>query len=123
MDRRRRNVWLTETILVAVMIVFPPWLYYDGYTSNQRSAGYHLLFCAPGLKSYEEMFAFEGDDMPTQFVVVKLNVIRLITQILSVFFLFGGLDLKLQHDRAWPLITALGICGVLLLVLLTFIKF
>ena len=108
---------------MAIMIVFPPWLYYDGNTSNQRSAGYHLLFCPPGLKSYEEMFGFAADDMPTQFVRVKLNVFRLITQVLSVFFLFGGVDLKLQYDRAWVLVTALGICGVLLLVLLTFMKF
>jgi hypothetical protein len=108
---------------MAIIIVFPPWLYYDGNTSNQRSAGYHFLFCAPGLKSYEEMFGFSAHDTPTQVVAVKPNIIRLIVQILSVFFLFGGIDLKLQYDRAWVLVTALGICGVLLLVLLTFMKF
>ena len=54
------------------MALFPPWLYYDGSTSNQRSAGYHFLLNRPVAGTYQEMFGFD-DDMTTEFVRVRLN--------------------------------------------------
>jgi len=40
----RKSIWPASVIVFALMILFPPWLYNDGYTSNQASAGYHFLF-------------------------------------------------------------------------------
>ncbi|MEK6286431.1 MAG: hypothetical protein AABO57_11870 [Acidobacteriota bacterium] len=115
---------MTGLILSALMVLFPPWLYYDGNTSNQRSAGYHFLFSPPHIKTYDEMFGFD-DDMPTQYVRVRLNVIRLITQLLTLAFLVMGLDLKLQRDSPGlsGCLLAQGTCGILLLILLMSSKF
>ena len=125
MDRRRRNVWLTGAILSALMVLFPPWPYFDGNTSNQRSAGYHFFHSPPPVKSYEEMFGFPADDMPIQFVSVRLNVIRLIAQFLSLSFLVMGFDLKLQGESPGlsDCLLTQGVCGVLLLILLMSSKF
>jgi hypothetical protein len=121
----RRNVWLTGIVIVMLMVVFPPWFYFDANTSNQRSAGYHFLLSPPPLKNYEEMFGFVYDDMPPQFVSVHLNRLRLITQLLTVAFLTIGLGLRLRGNSSLSsgCLMALGICGVLLLILLMSTKF
>ncbi len=125
MGLKRRNLLLAGIIILVLMVVFPPWLYFDGNTSNQRSAGYHFFHSPPQVKSYEEMFGFPADDMPTQFVSVRLNVIRLMAQLLSLAFLVMGLDLKLRGESpglSGCLLTQ-GVCGVLLLILLMSSKF
>jgi len=122
---KRRNLLLTGTIILVLMVVFPPWLYFDGNTSNQRSAGYHFFHSPPPVKSYEEMFGFPADDMPAPFVRVRLNVIRLMAQVLSLAFLVMGLDLKLggyNPGLSGCLLTQ-GVCGILLLILLMSSKF
>jgi len=122
---KRRNLLLTATMILVLMVVFPPWLYFDGNTSNQRSAGYHLFHSPPPVKSYEEMFGFPADDMATQFVRVRLNVIRFIVQLLSLVFLVMGLDLKLggYNPGLSGCLLIQGVCGVLLLILLMSTKF
>lgn len=100
------------------MALFPPWLYYDGSTSNQRSAGYHFLLNRPVAGTYEEMFGFD-DDMTTEFVRVRLNGIRLTLQILTLWFLAAGGSL-LSGGRRWSggcLLTQ-GLLGILLLIAL-----
>lgn len=121
----RRNLWLTAISIAALMVAFPPWLYFDGNTSNQRSAGYHFLLSRPPVKSYQEMFGSVSDDMSTEFVRVRLNVIRLITQFLTILFLVMGIDLKLTENSSAMSGCLLihGICGILLLVLLMSSKF
>lgn len=79
----RKSIWPASVIVFALMIFFPPWLYKDGYTSNQASAGYHFLFAPPGVKTYEEMFGF-STDLPTRFVRVRFNYVRLVVQILTL---------------------------------------
>ena len=125
MNHRRRNLWLISVFILMLMVVFPPWLYFDGFTSNQRSAGYHLFLSPPPIKSYGEMFGFVADDMPTQFVRVRLNIIRLTTQLLTLAFLFMGLDLKLHGEGSWlsGCLLAQGVCGILLMVLLMSSRF
>jgi hypothetical protein len=121
----RRNVWLTATVILVLTVLFPPWLYFDGNTSNQASAGYHFFRSPPPVKSYEEMFGFAGDDMPLRAVSVRLNIIRLITQVLTLAFLVMGLDVKLHGDGSWlsGCLLTQAVCGILLLVLLMLSKF
>ena len=126
MDRRRRNVWLTGIIIGVLMVVFPPWLYVDDVNPNQKSAGYHFLFGRPSVKSYEEMFGFVPDDkMPTKYVRVRLNGIRLTSQILTVVFFAFWRGIKLRGDSqasSAPFL-ALGICCVVVFILLVWIEF
>jgi hypothetical protein len=125
-DRRRRKIWLTGIIIAVLMVLFPPWLYFDTNTSNQRSAGYHFLFSRPPVKTYEEMFGFvPSDRMPTQYARVSLNGIRLIIQLLTVVFLTAGIGLRLRGNSSWSsgCFMALGICGIVLLILLMWLKF
>jgi hypothetical protein len=120
-DHRRRNVWLTGLIVTTLMVLFPPWLYLDTYTSNQRSAGYHFLFSRPPVKTYEEMFGFvPSDRMPTQYARVSLNGVRLLTQLLTILFLTAGIGLRLRGNSSWSsgCFMALGISSVVLLILL-----
>ena len=123
MNHLRRKVWLPVLLVSTLMVLFPPWLYFDGNTSNQRSAGYHFFFSPPAVKSYDEMFGFPFGDMQTQFVRVRLNGLRLIAQVLTLAFFAAGLVLKLQGDWSYPLFLAVGICGIALLILLMLSKF
>ena len=119
----RRKIFLTGFVVSTLMILFPPWLYFDGNTSNQRSAGYHFILDSPRVKTYEQMFGFAADNMPTQFVRVRLNYIRLITQFLTVSFVSMGLDLKLESSWSSGCFMALGVLGILALILLMSSKF
>jgi hypothetical protein len=104
------------------MVLFPPWLYIDEYTSNQKSASYHFFFRPPPVKTYEEMFGFDTE-LPTQYVRVQLNVLRLITQILTLAFFAVGFVLKYQGDWSSGIYLAIGILGMVVLILLMWLKF
>ena len=118
----RRKVWLPVLVVLILMVLFPPWLYIDENTSYQKSAGYHFLVSPPPVKQYEEMFGFQND-MPTQSVRVVLNLARLITQILTLAFFAAGLVLQLQGDWSSGIFLAIGIIGVMLLILLMWLRF
>jgi len=119
-----RDIKLASLLSVGLMILFPPWLYYDGYTSNQASAGYHFFLSSPAVTTYEEMFGF-STDMPTQFVQVRLNFLRLLVQIFTLWFLAGGWSLALRGDAKWMsgCLLSHGFLGILLLILLMSSKF
>lgn len=107
------------------MVLFPPWLYFDGYTSNQASAGYHLLFNPPPVTAYEEMFGIPGDDvLTTRFVRVYLNKVRLTMQVLIVVFLTVGLLLRQREPGSVTsgCFIGLGLCAIGLLILMLFFK-
>src|SRR6185295_5970701 len=113
----RKSIWPASVIVFALMILFPPWLYNDGYTSNQASAGYHFLFTPPGIKTYEEMFGF-STGLPTKFV-------RLAVQILTLWFFSAGASLAAKGGSKWEsgCLLSLGVLGVLLLILLMISRF
>jgi len=84
------------------MLLSPPWLYFDGNTSMQASAGYHFFLCRPKVSTYEEMFGLADDEvLTTKFVRVKLNGIRLMTQLSITFFLITGFALRFGEQRSW----------------------
>jgi hypothetical protein len=85
-------ILLVVVAVIALMILFPPWIYFDGNTSNQRSAGYHFLFSPPHVTTYEEMFGIAGDEVFTiRAVRIYINKMRLVVQILIVIFFGTGL--------------------------------
>lgn len=120
----RKSIWPASVIVFALMILFPPWLYNDGYTSNQASAGYHFLFAPPGVQTYEEMFGF-STDLPTKFVRVRFNYVRLVVQILTLWFFSAGASLAAKAGSKWEsgCLLSLGVLGVLLFIVLMISKF
>jgi hypothetical protein len=56
MNSRQKAVLLIGSILVALIVLFPPWEYFDPDSSLRRPAGHHVLFAPPPLKSHAEMF-------------------------------------------------------------------
>ena len=106
----------------------PPWSYFDSNTSNQASAVYHFFLSPPKLSTYEEMFQIPSDEVHTiKFVRVRLNVIRLITQIVLVlaYRLTIGLVLRFHEPKSWShgLYLAVAFLAAALLVLLISSKF
>jgi hypothetical protein len=122
LDRKSR--WPASVTVFALMILFPPWLYNDGYTSNQASAGYHFVFTPPRVKTYEEMFGV-STDLPTEFVRVRFNYLRLAVQLLTLWFLSAGASLAAKGGSKWEsrCLLSLGVLGVLLLILLMISRF
>jgi len=120
----RKSIWPASVIIFALMILFPPWLYDDGYTSNQVSAGYHFVVTPPGIKTYEEMFGV-STDLPTEFVRVRFNYLRLAAQILTLWFFSAGASAAAKGGSKWEsrCLLSLGVLGVLLLILLMISRF
>jgi hypothetical protein len=123
--KRQRTIFLSAISLITVMFLFPPWLYYDANTSNQASAGYHFLFSPPPVKTYEQLFGIPGDEvLTTRHVRARMNVTRLITQILSLLFIAMGLQ---QRQRGRPVLAGcligLGLCTIGLFTLLVMSKY
>ena len=55
MTKSQWTVLFIGGMLMLLSEVFPPWVYEDGWTSAQRSAGYHFLTKPPAVKSQSEM--------------------------------------------------------------------
>jgi hypothetical protein len=85
-------------LLFSLSELFPPWLYEDGNTSTERSAGYH--HSEPPIKSPAEMkalFALSDRDVPS--FSVYPDLLRLYGQRIALpFLLLGGL-LLLRDER------------------------
>jgi hypothetical protein len=124
MALNRKSIWPASVIVFALMFLFPPWLYDDGYTSNQASAGYHFVFAPAGVKTYEEMFGVSADS-PTEFVRVRFNFVRLTVQILTLWFFSAGASAAAKGGSKWEsrCLLSLGVLGVLLLILLMISRF
>ncbi|HEU4391405.1 MAG TPA: hypothetical protein VFV34_26635 [Blastocatellia bacterium] len=122
MNERQRNALLLAVALLVVMVLFPPWLYYDGNTSNQAFGGYHSIFTPPSVTTYLQMFGLADDEIyTTRFVRVQLNGVRLTVQVLTVAFFTVGLMLSFRRRRLGSpsgFFIALGIMTACLLILL-----
>jgi hypothetical protein len=99
MNRTQRNVLLIGILLILLMLIFPPWKYFDGNTSDHTSAGYHFFRTPPPLKSAEEIFGMSGWIAERARISVHLDAIRLIAQLLIVAPITLGLLLLLKDRR------------------------
>jgi hypothetical protein len=125
-NETQRRIALTGFAIVVLIVLFPPWSYFDSNTSNQASAGYRFLFSPPTISTYEEMFAVQADEVfTTRSVRVRLNTIRLIAQLVFAIFLTIGLLLRLREPTSWShgLYLAVAFLAGVLFVLLRFSKF
>ena len=125
MNNKQRRTVVIGLAVVLLIVLFPPWLYFDGNTSNQASAGYRFLLNRPNPSTYEEMFGIPEDEfLTTMFVRVRLNFHRLITQLVFAIFLITGLVLRFGKARSWSHgFFAVAFWAAILFVLLLFVRF
>jgi hypothetical protein len=91
MNGKQKKVLLGSGFIFLLMFLFPPWLYIDENTSNQRSAGYHFINSPPPIKSHEEMFGTSEYDYYNPRAVRKIiNPFRLFAQVIVMLFIISG---------------------------------
>jgi len=86
-------ILIVSIILFSLSELFPPWLYEDGWNSDERSAGYHFIFAQkPKVKSYSEMrriFSIPQNEPEHGFSICK-DTQSLYEQRFSITFLMLG---------------------------------
>jgi hypothetical protein len=124
MNSMQKKVLLIGSALVALMLLFPPWEYFDGDSSSKVHDGYHFLLTPPSRENIKNVFAPYVVRYPTV-VQVRIDWIRLIIQFLAVFAGFPGLFLMLRSRRSgWRIavsvpLFAVSVLAFVLWVLLT----
>lgn len=117
MNSDQQKVLLIGCVLVALMILVPPWEYFDNDSSGRSPAGYHFILMRPALKSPMEMFGVERLRVPNQ-VSAEVDIFRLAFQLLVAVPIIAGL-VTLFADRLTVVKTVFGfiLIGVGLFVL------
>ena len=103
LSNRQSRVLLLGAALFALSELFPPWLYEDGWTSAERSAGYHfILGRGPEVKPYAEMkkiFSIPDGD-PEHGFTARQDLARLYGQRFIIIFSTVGLLLVFSERRS-----------------------
>jgi hypothetical protein len=94
----RQKVLVSGSSLVALMLLFPPWEYFDGDSSMRKHDGYHFLLAPPSRDNIKKVFAPDNIRYP-QVVRIQVDQIRLAIQVLSTVFAALGLILALRSKR------------------------
>src|SRR5687767_11827743 len=100
-NSKQASVLVIAVVLFSMSLLFPPWLYEDGYDSAKRSAGYHFYYSRAEVKSDAEMrkiFLITESDGPHSFSAQK-DKLRLYSQILAILFSAIGLLLFFNNKR------------------------
>jgi hypothetical protein len=84
--------------LVALMLLFPPWEYFDGDSSMRKHDGCHFPFAPPSRDNIRKVFAPDYIRYP-QAVRIQVDQVRLLIQVLSTVFATFGLMLALRTGR------------------------
>ncbi|SRR5712692_5877869 len=108
MNSRQTKVLIGGAALVALMLLFPPWDYFDPDTSGRSSAGYHFFLAPPDSKKATFRYQVRFPDL----VRVRKNDIRLILQLLITIPTIVGLVLMFRGKRS-VISTILGILFLL----------
>jgi hypothetical protein len=96
MHSKQRKVLVAGTALVALMLLFPPWDYFDPDSSARSNAGYHFFLTPPPPRPAKEIF---GQPRFPHNVPVKLSDLTLIIQLLIVIPTTLGLAFLLEARR------------------------
>jgi len=112
MNSRQKKVLLSGAALVVLMIVFPPWEYFDSDSSMKIHDGYHFLLTPPPRENIKNVFAPYLVRDPAV-VRIRIDWIRLIIQFLAVFAGFPGLFLMLRSRRSgWRIAVSVPLFAV-----------
>ena len=99
MNSRQKKVLLVGAALVALMLLFPPWDYFDSDSSMRKLDGYHLLFAPPSRENIKAIFAPDQVRYPES-VRIEVDRVRLSVQCLSATTFVLGLFLALGTTRS-----------------------
>ena len=108
MNTKSKSVLFAGTALVALMLSFPPWDYFDPNTSGTSSAGYHFFLSPPDPKTAN----FRYNVTFPEHIRVRKNPVRLTLQLLIVIPMTLGLAILFRTNRSFVTVLA----GVFLLV-------
>lgn len=97
MNSKSKSVLLAGTALVALMLLFPPWEYFDRSTSGQRAAGYHFFLSPPDPKKAN--FTYPPGIRSN--IVVRKNLVRLTLQLLVTIPVTLGLAILFRTNRSF----------------------
>lgn len=117
MSSDQKKVLLVGGVLVVLMILFPPWEYFDADSSGRSPAGYHFFLMPPALKSPQEMFGVPKMRIPNA-VRARVDMPRLVFQLLVTIPVAAGL-IPLFSDKPTAVKTVFGVlligCGLFVL--------
>jgi hypothetical protein len=99
MNSRQKNVLLSGAALVVLMIIFPPWEYFDGDSSMKVHDGYHFILTRLPHENIASVFAPNVVRYPAV-VQIRIDNLRLIIQSLSVVAGISGLLIMLGGRRS-----------------------
>jgi hypothetical protein len=116
MNSRQKKILVIGGALVALMLLFPPWVYHDERESVDRPVGYHFILAAPPIEEARKLFIYEIKDLSV--IRVHVDSFRLSTQLLFTIPATLGLIAILRTERSLFTRTLGGLMiGVSLLVL------
>ena len=118
MNPTQQRLSIVGGVAVALMLLFPPWIYFDNDSSARAPAGYHFFRSRPPLKTSREMFGHQVRFMSN--VRVEVDDVRLLNQLVLTVPTFLGLTLLLRTKKSAPVV-ALGI--LLIACALVFLSF
>ncbi len=99
MNSRQKRVLIVGVSLFALMLLFPPWEYFDTDSSMRKHDGYHFLFAPPSRENIKAIFAPDRVRY-AQSVRIEVDRIRLSAQCFSVITFLLGLVFALRTGRS-----------------------
>ena len=109
MNSRQKRVLIVGLVAAVLMLLFPPWNYFDPDMSAHPSAGYHFILAPPSLANAQSAFRYKVR-FPNA-IRREIDDILLISQFSIVTPAIAGLML-LFGRRRWISV----ILGILLLI-------
>jgi len=97
LNSKSKEILIFGAVVVVLMLLFPPWDYFDPDTSARRSAGYHFLLRPPEPLPVKDVF---GPPRYPHMVRVRKNDISLIFQLLITVSTALGLALLFRNNRS-----------------------
>jgi hypothetical protein len=113
MNSRQKKTLVVGGSLIALMLLFPPWEYFDPDSSGRIEAGYHF-FLKPPVPQRERL---KHVVRFPEIVRVRMNEVRLIIQLVITIPTVVGLVFLFEPKRH-PITIAFGIICLLIPVLI-----
>jgi|GEM_PF-2836503 len=95
----QRKVLLIGSALLALMLLFPPWEYFDGDSCMRARDGYHFVLSPPPRENIKTVFAPYQPRFPAV-VRIEVDRVRLLAQCLAIILACCGLAIALRTKRS-----------------------
>jgi hypothetical protein len=95
MNSNQKRVFLIGALLVVLMLLFPPWDYFDPDSSFRSRAGYHFFLAPPDPRNSEFLRQVRFPDL----IRVEVDNVRLLIQLLITIPITLGVTLLFRSSR------------------------